>query len=143
MTEVSRYRFLRGGVGLAVDISAEVREIAGVPAGALQIYRNVYLHLPAGPLPWKDASWLSFGLSLHADLLAVADQGSSRVVDVTSLDYPNGDYRAEVAALAIDCWLHRYLDFPACGASVAYDRESHEFSFSWPDGVTPFADDLP
>ncbi|MEU9718266.1 hypothetical protein [Streptomyces sp. NPDC047976] len=142
MVATYKYRFMRGGIGLAADVSARTEVFASAPTGTLHIHRRLHLRLPAGHVSWKDAAWLSFGTSLHAESLAPADAGHL-VIAVESFVYPGADYRAEVAALAIDGWVHQNMGVPACGISVDHDRERHEFTFDWGPGVIPFCDDLP
>ncbi|MET9603878.1 hypothetical protein ABZZ17_02290 [Streptomyces sp. NPDC006512] len=139
MHEVFRYRFLHAGAGLAADLSAGAYGTDTVPRSpGLQIHRGLRLRLPADrALHWKDAAWLAFGASLHAERLA-AD--GVLVLDVDALTYPHAHFRSEAAALALDGWIHRRFGLPACGASVSYDGPSRRFAFTWPDGVTPFAD---
>lgn len=142
MIETFKYRFIRGGVGLAADITAEACEVDSPSSHTLRMYGNVHLRLPASGLHWKDAAWLAFGMSLHADKLAERGPGSGHLVlDVASLTYPNADYRAEVAALAIDGWIHQNLRLPPCGSAVRYDRSDHRFTFDWVGAERPFADD--
>ncbi|WP_327414619.1 hypothetical protein [Streptomyces sp. NBC_01233] len=144
MAETFTYRFMSGGVGLAANITAAAAEVDSPPPHALRIYGNVHLRLPASGLHWKDAAWLAFGMSLHTDELAERRPGSDHLVlDVASLVYPIADYRAEVAALAIDGWIHQNLHLPPCGSAVRYDRSDHRFTFDWVGVDSPFADDWP
>ncbi|WP_328743946.1 hypothetical protein OHT57_01360 [Streptomyces sp. NBC_00285] len=68
--------------------------------------------------------------------------GRALILDVDAFTYPRADYRSEVAALALDGWIHRRFKLEPCGATVAYDRPSHRFAFTWPGPVAPFADEL-
>ncbi|MEU4729649.1 hypothetical protein [Streptomyces sp. NPDC023588] len=142
MHETFHYRYLHAGGGLAADLRADVYETDGPPpAPALLIHRSLYLRLPTDRIPyWLEAAWLAFGASLHADQLL---DGRTLVLDVDTFTYPGADFRAEVAALAIDGWIHRRFGLSPCSASVTYDRPSHCFTFTWPGPIVPFADELP
>ncbi|PWK70385.1 hypothetical protein BCL76_105338 [Streptomyces sp. CG 926] len=137
-----KYRFMKGGVGLAADLSAHTEESESTPSTAVQIYQRLHVRLPTGHIYWKDAAWLSYGLSLHATELSPVDEGHLLVV-VDSFTYPGADYRSEVAALAIDGWVHQSLNTPPCGISVSFDRSHRQFRFDWGPGMVPFNDDLP
>ncbi|WP_225839046.1 hypothetical protein [Streptomyces sp. NK08204] len=142
MYETFRYRSIHAGVGFAADLRADAYETDGPPPPpALLIYRSLYLRLPPGRTPyWLEAAWLAFGASLHARHLV---DGRTLVLDVDAFTYPGADFRAEVAALAIDGWIHRRFRLAPCSASVTYDRPSHRFTFAWPGSTVPFADELP
>ncbi|WP_438297573.1 hypothetical protein [Streptomyces sp. HUAS TT7] len=142
MYETFRYRYLHAGVGLAANLCADAYQTdEPPPPSALLIHRSLYLRLPADRAPyWLEAAWLAFGASLHAKQLA---DGRALVLDVEAFTYPGADYRAEVAALALDGWIHRRFGLAPCGASVTYDRPSHRFAFTWPSPVAPFADEFP
>ncbi|MER6160891.1 hypothetical protein ABT147_36120 [Streptomyces sp. NPDC001868] len=140
MYDTFRYRYLHAGMGLAADLRADAYETDDAPPlTGLLINRSLYLRLPADRAPyWLDAAWLAFGASLHAEQLA---DGRALVLDVGAFTYPGADYRSEVAALALDGWIHRRFGLAPCGAAVTYDRPSHRFAFTWPGPVTPFADE--
>ncbi|GHB85798.1 hypothetical protein GCM10010347_65940 [Streptomyces cirratus] len=142
MYDTFRYRYLHAGMGLAADLRADAYEADDVPPPTgLLISRSLYLRLPADRVPyWLDAAWLAFGASLHAEQLI---DGRALVLDVDAFTYPGADYRSEVAALALDGWIHRRFGLAACGAAVTYDPPSRRFSFTWPGPVAPFADELP
>ncbi|MGW5532250.1 hypothetical protein [Streptomyces xanthochromogenes] len=142
MYETFRFRYLRAGVGLAADLRADAYETDGTPpALALLIYRSLYLRLPTDRTSyWLEVAWLAFGASLHAEQLF---DGRALVIDVDAFTYPGADFRAEVAALALDGWIHRRFGLAPCGASVTYDGLSRRFAFTWPRPIIPFADEFP
>ncbi|WP_329203274.1 MULTISPECIES: hypothetical protein [unclassified Streptomyces] len=142
MHETFRFRYLHAGMGLAADLHVDAYETVGPPPPpTLLIHRSLYLRLPADQTPyWLEAAWLAFGASLHAEQLV---DGRTLVLDVDAFTYPGADFRAEVAALALDGWIHRRFGLAPCGASVAYNRLSHRFAFTWPSQLTPFADEFP
>ncbi|RST07359.1 hypothetical protein EF910_06665 [Streptomyces sp. WAC07149] len=80
-------------------------------------------------------------MSPHADSLSPWGAGHL-VIAVDSFVYPGADYQAEVAALAIDGWVHQNMGVPAYGISVD-DWDRRKFIFDWGPGVVPFCDDLP
>ncbi|MCX4692680.1 hypothetical protein [Streptomyces sp. NBC_01408] len=137
-----KYRFMRGGFGLAANISAHTEECEYAPSNTIQINQGLHLRLPVDHIHWKDAAWLSFGLSLHSANLSRND-GSHLLVAIDSFTYPGADYQAEVAALAIDGWVHQNLSIPPCGVSVSYERPRRRFCFDWGPDVVPFCDALP
>ncbi|MEY2231588.1 hypothetical protein [Streptomyces sp. BF23-19] len=137
-----KYRYMKGGIGLAADLSAHTEESGSTPSRAIRIDQLLHLRLPAGHIYWKDAAWLSFGLSLHSAELSLNGGGHLLVV-VDSFTYPGADYQSEVAALAIDGWVHQRLNTPPCGISVSFDRSHRKFRFDWGPGMVPFCDDLP
>ncbi|GHA01430.1 hypothetical protein GCM10010371_70040 [Streptomyces subrutilus] len=97
--------------------------------------RALYLRLPTDRTPyWLEAAWLAFGASLHAEQLF---DGRALVLEVDAFAYPGADFRAEVAALALDGWVHRRFALTPCGASVTYDRHSRRFAFTWPSPIPP------
>ncbi|MFI1284733.1 hypothetical protein ACH4U5_28965 [Streptomyces sp. NPDC020858] len=135
---------MKGGAGLAADITAAAYEVDSPPPQTLHAYGSVHLRLPAKGLYWKDAAWLAFGMSLHTHELVASVAGRGYLVlEVASLAYPGADYRSEVAALALDGWIHQHLRLPPCGSAVRHDRSNWRFTFDWAGGETPFADDLP
>ncbi|MDT0268761.1 hypothetical protein RM844_20960 [Streptomyces sp. DSM 44915] len=142
MTNTYQYRFRAPGGrgGLAADLVAT----AGPPPttvgrGVLRLHRGVLLALPAA-VYWRDAAWLGFGAALSAPALA-ATHPAGLLLDVRALDYPPDHYRAEVAALAVDGWLHREFDLPPTGAGVRPAVDG--FAFSWGEHTAPFADPPP
>ncbi|MFJ3724144.1 hypothetical protein ACIPYQ_16435 [Streptomyces sp. NPDC090045] len=144
MAETFKYRYMSGGMGLAADISVAAYEADSPPPQALRAYGRLHLSLPAGGLYWKDAAWLAFGMSLHThELIARVAGRGHLVLEVASLAYPGADYQSEVAALALDGWIHQHLRLPPCGSAVRHDRAGRRFTFDWAGGGTPFADDLP
>ncbi|WP_404959494.1 hypothetical protein [Streptomyces sp. 147326] len=144
MVETFRFRFMKGGAGLAADITAAAYEVDSPPPQALRAYGSLHLSLPAGGLYWKDAAWLAFGMSLHTHELVARVAGRGHLVlEVASLAYPGADYQSEVAALALDGWIHQHLRLPPCGSAVRHDRAGRRFTFDWAGVDTPFADDLP
>ncbi|MER6162411.1 hypothetical protein ABT147_44150 [Streptomyces sp. NPDC001868] len=142
MYDTFRYRYLHAGMGLAADLRADAYETDDAPPPtSLLINRSLSLRLPADRTPyWLDAAWLAFGASLHAEQLT---DGRALILDVEAFTYPHADYRSEVAALAIDGWIHRRFGLAPCGATVVYDRPSHRFAFNWPGPVAPFTDEPP
>ncbi|WP_329101016.1 hypothetical protein [Streptomyces sp. NBC_01439] len=120
-----KYRFMKDGIGLAADLLAHTEESESAPSGAIQLDQRLHLRLPVGHVYWKDAAWLAYGLSLHTtELSPIAD--GHRIVVINSFAYPGADYQAEVAALAIDGWVHQNLNTPPCGISVSFDPATPE-----------------
>ncbi|MFI1885368.1 hypothetical protein [Streptomyces jumonjinensis] len=141
MTEVFKFRFRQGTHGLAANLRAEVSPLGGAPAHGMQIHKNIWLALPEPGLHWKDAAWLAFGVSANAQAVSELHPEGA-VIRVTSLDYPLSDYQAEVAALAMDGWLHARFAIRTSGFSVAYDITRNRYVFAWGDVPDPFSDTL-
>ncbi|MDX3454232.1 hypothetical protein PV396_20165 [Streptomyces sp. ME02-8801-2C] len=141
MSRTFNYRFQSPMGGLAADLTAEC-----VPPGTgeeffLQVARYVRLSLPQG-VYWRDASWLAFGLTVHApDLISRNPQGM--LVRVTSVDFPLAHFRSEVAALAMDGWIRQEFDLPDRGLRAFFDSERGSYGFQWGEHAEPFPDDLP
>ncbi|GAA2264048.1 hypothetical protein GCM10010232_65130 [Streptomyces amakusaensis] len=139
MTEDFKFRFRRGAQGLAANLRAGAHSLEEAPAHGIQIYKNIWLALPESGLHWKDTAWLAFGVSLNAPALSrLRPEGS--LIRVTALTYPLSDYRAEVAALAMDGWLHARFALKRPGASVGYDATRDQYTFAWGDITDPFSD---
>ncbi|GGZ14261.1 hypothetical protein GCM10010387_02940 [Streptomyces inusitatus] len=139
MTEEFKFRFRRGSHGLAANLRAGTHPLREAPAQGIQIYRNIWLALPEPGLHWKDTAWLAFGVSLNAPTLSrLQPEGS--LIRVAALDYPLSDYRAEVAALAMDGWLRARFAIETPGASVDYDAIQDQYTFTWGDVTDPFSD---
>lgn len=121
MTEVFKFRFRGPTCGIAVNLRAEAATLdGGIPPHSMQIYKNVWLGLPASGLHWKDAAWLAFGVSINAHALSkILPDGI--LIRTSSLDYPLSDYQSEAAALAMDGWLHERFDIKSSGATVMYE----------------------
>ncbi|MFE9394837.1 hypothetical protein [Streptomyces flavidovirens] len=134
-----KYRFRSPAGGLAADLTAS-SVASGRPAErSLRIYKNIWLSPPIGGLYWKDAAWLSFGVALHAEMLATRyPEGLG--IQVISLRAPLSDYRAEVAALAMDGWLRAEFDLPTAGVEVTFRREGGDYVFHWGNVKSPFTD---
>ena len=141
MAHTFKFRFRGPAGGLAVDLRAEAAPVGdGTPAHAMRIHKNVRLALPASGVYWKDAAWLAFGVSLHAQALS-ALRPDGVLVRVTSLDHPLSDYRSEAAALAMDGWLREHFPLESPGASVSYDTVRARYAFAWGTTFRPFSDD--
>ncbi|MEV1009033.1 hypothetical protein [Streptomyces sp. NPDC049881] len=138
MSRTYRFRFrLPGGRGgLAADLVAAVLPVAapGAP-GVLWLHRGIALGVPGG-IYWEDAAWLAFGASLSAPALAEV-RPDGLLIAVHALEYPLADYRSEVAALAIDAWLHEEFTLPPTGAGVTASATGPVFT--WGAGRPPFA----
>lgn len=130
-----RFRAPAGRGGLAADLVADAVSRPDVCGrGMVRLHGGVLLALPPATY-WEDAAWLSFGASLSAPRLAEAHP-AGLLIDVHSLDYPLGDYRSEVAALAMDGWLREEFGLPPSGADVHLGAES--FVFAWGEHPPPF-----
>ncbi|MFF8957945.1 hypothetical protein [Streptomyces sp. NPDC014894] len=140
MTEEFSFRFRRGPHGLAANLRAGAHPLEEAPAqGGIQIHGSIRLALPEPGLHWKDAAWLAFGVSLNAPALSrLRPEGT--LIRVAALDYPLSDYRAEVAALAMDGWLRARFAVETSGASVEYDTVRDQYAFTWGDVADPFSD---
>ncbi|NED79351.1 hypothetical protein G3I76_04470 [Streptomyces sp. SID11233] len=142
MTQVFKFRYRGAGGrgGLAVDLRAEAVPLDDViPPHSMQIYKKVWLGLPASGLHWKDAAWLAFGISINAPALSEL-LPAGVFVRTSSLDYPLSDYRSEAAALAMDGWLHDQFDMESSGAAVTYEAIQDKLAFTWGDTALPFSD---
>ncbi|MFR9722359.1 hypothetical protein ACL02R_03155 [Streptomyces sp. MS19] len=138
MSRTYRFRFrLPGGRGgLAADLTAAARPAPSPDEpGALRLHRGIVLGVPGGTY-WEDAAWLAFGASLSAPALAEAHP-DGLLIAVHALDHPLADYRPEVAALAIDAWLHAEFTLPPTGAGVTASATGPVFT--WGAGRPPFA----
>lgn len=80
---------------------------------------------------WKDVSWMSYGLSLHAEELAHMFPGGA-LFEVLDFSFPLADYRPEVAALAVDGWLRENLGLRSVGPSVSFNEAVSGYEFYWP-----------
>jgi hypothetical protein len=101
------------------------------------VYRNIWLTVPPGT-HWKDVAWLCFGVSVNSrDLDSMQPAGV--LIGVHQLTYPLSDYRAEVAALAMDGWLHEEFSLPPSSIQLTVDRHGTA-EFDWGIPGTPFAD---
>ncbi|MFE1307736.1 hypothetical protein [Streptomyces sp. NPDC058755] len=140
MGHIFKYR-LRGPLGgLAADLGADwgAPDVDG--EFFLQVDRKTCLTPPKG-MYWRDASWLSFGLAVHAsDLLALHPEGV--IVRVASLTYSLAHFRSEVAALAMDGWVREVFGLPDRGLRVHFDEEKGDYEFRWGACSEPFEDDL-
>lgn len=138
--QIFKFRF-RGPVsGLAVNLRAEFAPTeSGIPPHSMQIHRRIRLGLPESGLHWKDAAWLAFRVSINARALSeLLPDGI--FIHVSSLDYPLSDYQSEVAALAMDGWLHERFDVESSGAAVTYETSREQFAFTWGKTAYQFAD---
>ncbi|MFJ3661082.1 hypothetical protein ACIPPM_11520 [Streptomyces sp. NPDC090119] len=135
-----KYRFRSPLGGLAADLTADFLSPDQSHHTTMQVGQKIHLALPDGT-HWRDAAWLSFGLSVHApDLMQKHPEGL--VVNITSLTYPVAHFRSEVAALAMDGWLKNELGVPDRGLQVTFDKEADRYDFTWGDLTNPFGDDL-
>lgn len=142
MSTTFEYRLRSPLGGLAADLTAEHR-VPGADAGEgfrLQIYRNVWLALPGG-INWRDAAWLSFGLSVHSSDLSAAHP-DGLLVEVAALTFPLAHFRSEVAALAMDGWVREEFDLPDRGIRAVFDGGKGAYRFHWGDSSDPFADEF-
>ncbi|TDC24647.1 hypothetical protein E1265_09125 [Streptomyces sp. 8K308] len=89
--------------------------------------------MPAGTY-WRDVAWLGAGVELSGPLLAERCPAGV-LIEVHELSYPLADYRAEVAALAMDGWLRDAFDLPPSGAGVS--ATSVGIEFRWGPGGDP------
>lgn len=137
MTSTFNYR-LRGPFGgLAADLTGN-HQVPGVHKEfCLQVYRGVWLTPPDG-INWRDAAWLSFGLSVHAPNLSAAHP-DGLIIKVTSLTFPLAHFRSEVAALAMDGWVREEFGLPDQDMH-AVSREGRGYAFHWGEHPEPFSD---
>ncbi|MFI6280808.1 hypothetical protein [Streptomyces sp. NPDC050988] len=106
---------------------------------SMQIHRNVWLAHPAG-INWRDAAWLSFGLSAHSSDLSSAHPGGL-LVEVAALAFPLVHFRSEVSALAMDGWVRTEFDLPDRGFRAAFDSGTGTYRFHWGGYSDPFSDE--
>ncbi|KAA0935586.1 hypothetical protein [Streptomyces apricus] len=146
MSSTFKYRLRSPLGGLAADLTAEHRapgsdeDVGEAGEGSrLQVYRKVWLTLPDG-INWRDAAWLSYGLSVHsADLASAHPDGL--LVEVTALTFPPAFFRSEVAALAMDGWVRSEFGLPERGLRAVFDAGAGAYRFHWGDDPAPFADE--
>jgi hypothetical protein len=151
MNNTFRYRLRSPLGGLAADLTAGNRAPdagAGADADAdadsddgfrLQIHRNVWLAPPTG-INWRDAAWLSFGLSVHSSDLSSAHPGGL-LVEVIALTFPPAHFRSEAAALAMDGWVRMEFDLPDRGFRASFDSGIGAYRFHWGGYSDPFSDE--
>ncbi|MEU9956636.1 hypothetical protein [Streptomyces sp. NPDC050982] len=142
MSTTFKYRLQSPLGGLAADLTAEHR-VPGTDAGEgfrLQIYRNVWLVPPRG-INWRDAAWLSFGLSVHSSDLSSA-YPDGLLIEVAALTFPLAHFRSEVAALAMDGWVRKEFDLPDRGLLAVFDSGSDGYRFQWGGNSDPFSDEF-
>ncbi|MEV0930498.1 hypothetical protein ACIBMX_25135 [Streptomyces phaeochromogenes] len=144
MSTTFKYRLQSPPGGLAADLTAEHRA-PGAGAGAgkgfrLQIYRKVWLVPPRG-INWRDAAWLSFGLSVHSSDLSSAHP-DGLLIEVAALTFPLAHFRSEVAALAMDGWVRKEFDLPDRGLLAVFDSGSDGYRFHWGENSAPFSDEF-
>ncbi|MFI9548372.1 hypothetical protein ACIHAR_31415 [Streptomyces sp. NPDC052016] len=139
MARTVRYRLRSPIGGLTADLTAEIRQSTDSVAPDIQVYGKLRLALPPGGLHWKDAAWLSFGVALNArEVNARFPDGVT--IRVLALDMPLSDYRAEVAALAMDLWLREECGLPMNGVAAVFSASAGDYVFSWGDVENPFSD---
>ncbi|MCX5604294.1 hypothetical protein OOK29_39770 [Streptomyces phaeochromogenes] len=145
MSNTFKYRLRSPLGGLAADLTAGHHALdADADADAddgfrLQIYRNVWLAPPRG-INWRDAAWLSFGLSAHSSDLSSAHPGGL-LVEVAELTFPLAHFRPEAAALAMDGWVRMEFDLPDRGFRAAFDGGIGAYRFHWGGYSDPFSDE--
>ncbi|MEV6178643.1 hypothetical protein [Streptomyces sp. NPDC052015] len=139
MARTVRYRLRSPIGGLAADLTAEMWQSTDPGAPDIQVYGKLRLALPPGGLHWKDAAWLSFGVALNArEVNARFPDGVT--IRVLALDMPLSDYRAEVAALAMDLWLREECGLAPTGVAAAFNASAGDYVFTWGDVESPFSD---
>ncbi|WP_413757569.1 hypothetical protein [Streptomyces sp. MMBL 11-3] len=140
MSSTFKYRLGNFGSlgGLAADLTAEHRAPGAGEEPGLRVHRDVWLTLPCGT-HWRDAAWLSFGLSAHSADLASAHPGGL-VVEVTALAFPLAHFRSEAAALAMDGWVRREFTLPDRGLRAVPDSGNGAWRFEWGSHAHPFSD---
>ena len=142
MSTTFKYRLQSPLGGLAADLTAEHRA-PGTDAGGgfrLQIYRNVWLAPPHG-INWRDAAWLSFGLSVHSSDLSSAHP-DGLLIEVAALTFPLAHFRSEVAALAMDGWVRKEFDLPDRNLLVVYGSGRGGYRFQWGGNSAPFSEEF-
>jgi hypothetical protein len=140
MSSTFKYRLgsFRSLGGLAADLTAEYRAPGPGEEPCLRVHRGVWLTLPHGT-DWRDAAWLSYGLSAHsADLTSAHPDGL--VVEVNALTFPLAHFRSEVAALAMDGWVRREFTLPDRGFRAVPDSGNGAWRFEWGSCAGPFSD---
>lgn len=141
MTRTVKYRLRSPIGGLTANLTAHARPYAESDPPDVQIHGNVRLALPPGGLHWKDLAWLSFGVALNApELTKRFPQGIT--IQVTSIEAPLSDYRSEVAALAVNLWLHEEFEIPINNVGAEYNASTGDHEFRWNDEGDPFSDRL-
>ncbi|MFI6771043.1 hypothetical protein [Streptomyces sp. NPDC050355] len=136
MERVFKYRKRTPLGGLAADLTAESFRSSTPPAHGVQIYYKFWIIPPEG-LHWADLAWLCFGASLSGESLSSLHP-EGLCVKIHSLTFPLVDYRPEVAAVAMDGWLHDEFQLPETGVRVDFNSGPCEYNFHW-GGVTPFS----
>ncbi|MEU9787987.1 hypothetical protein AB0H92_44745 [Streptomyces phaeochromogenes] len=141
MNNTFRYRLRSPLGGLAADLTAGHRtpDADSDDGFRLQIHRNVWLAPPTG-INWRDAAWLSFGLSVHSSDLASAHPGGL-LVEVAALTFPPAHFRSEAAALAMDGWVRMEFDLPDRGFRATFDSGIGAYQFHWGGHSDPFSDE--
>ncbi|MGW0312235.1 hypothetical protein [Streptomyces flavidovirens] len=134
-----QYRLRSPIGGLAADLTAHPVASDQSSECSLRIHQNIWLAYPLGGLYWKDVAWLSFGVALHAQILATLHP-KGLGIQMVSLRVPLSDYRSEVAALAMDGWLRAEFDLPTAGAEVSFCQAGGDYIFHWGNIESPFAD---
>lgn len=133
MIRAHRFRAPSGRGGMAADLRAEAHLPPEPVERGMRVHRHVWLTVPAGTY-WRDAAWLAAGVELSGPILAERHP-SGMLIEVHELSYPLADYRAEVAALAMDGWLRDEFDLPPSGAEVSVSSGGLEFE--WGPGGDP------
>jgi hypothetical protein len=141
MARTVRYRLRSPFGGLAVDLTAEARQCVDAAAPDIQVYGKLRLSFPPGGLHWKDAAWLSLGVSLNAqEINARFPEGLT--IQVIALEMPLSDYRAESAALAMNLWLREEFDLPANNVAAEFNASADDYVFCWNETANPFSDPM-
>lgn len=132
-SDIKTYRYRRRGPlgGLAANLTATTRPDTDHDRIALQIGERVRLTFCRG-MYWKDISWMSYGLSLHARELAHIYPAGA-LFEVIEFTYPLADFRPEVAAFTVDGWLQENLGLYPAEASVNFNRKTSAYEFHWPE----------
>ncbi|QYX77779.1 hypothetical protein [Streptomyces akebiae] len=142
MTRTVKYLLRSPTGGLTANLTAHARlTTESVDPPDVQIHGSVRLALPPGGLHWKDLAWLSFGVALNArELTKRFPHGIT--IQVTSIEAPPSDYRSEVAALAMNLWLHEEFEIPFNNVGAEFNISSGDYEFRWDDEGDPFSDPL-
>ncbi|MFF3498918.1 hypothetical protein [Streptomyces sp. NPDC003247] len=141
MARKVKYRLRTPVGGLAVDLTAAQRSLTDPDAPDIQVFGKVRMALPPGGLHWKDVAWLSFGVSLNAqEIDARFPEGVK--IQVIALQVPLSDYRAEVAALAMNLWLQEEFGLADNGVAAAVIASTGDYVFTWKGTGNPFSDTM-
>ncbi|MEU8782964.1 hypothetical protein [Streptomyces sp. NPDC048637] len=139
MERVFKYRSKISPLGgLAAKLTAESLRLQTPPSNGVQIYQSFWI-LPHEGIYWTDLTWLCFGASLSGRSIS-SRHPEGVYIKIHSLTYAPADYRPEVAAIAMDGWLHDEFELPDTGVRCDYNSDPPAYTFHW-GGREPLSDD--